>query len=387
MLGFIGCVSRLSYGEATIINYPAPEGIIGSQDARIFVNDEELFVYETAVNHNRIYEQFPELSSAPVAYFDFEGTVEIKIQAEDVSSAVVRPLSLGIKPVVKDGVISFPLSKPAFLTIEVNGLPKRAIHLFANPLETDIPDFNDPNVIYVGPGIHDRFVVRLRDNQTLYLAGGAVLRSHIISNNGENIRVMGRGIIDGSAFDRWPNAVVPIDFQMCKDASAEGVIILDPAGWTLNTFGCENVTIENVKIISARPNGDGITTQSCKNLTARNCFVRSWDDSLVVKNYGNGVSENILFKDIVIWSDLAQSCEIGYETLGPRMDGITFEDITVLHNFHKPVMSIHNSDQAHIQNVTFRDITVEDAQMGLGDATNDNFLIDLSIAESQWSRS
>jgi polygalacturonase len=174
---------------------------------------------------------------------------------------------------------------------------------------------------------------------------------------------------------------------MCKDASVEGVIILDPAGWTLNTFGCENVTIENVKIISARPNGDGITTQSCKNLTARNCFVRSWDDSLVVKNYGNGVSENILFKDIVIWSDLAQSCEIGYETLGPRMDGITFEDITVLHNFHKPVMSIHNSDQAHIQNVTFRDITVEDAQMGLGDATNDNFLIDLSIAESQWSRS
>lgn len=55
--------------------------------------------------------------------------------------------------------------------------------------------------------------------------------------------------------------------------------------------------------------------------------------------------------------------EVGYETDGEYIRDITFENITVLHNFHKPVISIHNADDAKINGVTFRNITVEDAQM------------------------
>lgn len=148
--------------------------------------------------------------------------------------------------------------------------------------------------------------------------------------------------------------------------------------------------IDGVKIISPRPNGDGITLQSCQNYLVENCFVRSWDDSLVVKNYSSN-SSNITFRNIQVWTDLAQSMEIGYETnKGNKPDAeisqITFENILVLNNFHKPVISIHNGDDADIHDIIFRDIVVENARMGSGDGSVMPYLIDLHVGpSSNWS--
>jgi len=111
-------------------------------------------------------------------------------------------------------------------------------------------------------------------------------------------------------------------------------------------------------------------------------YVRTWDDALVVKNSDLGSTSNINIHDVVVWSDLAQAMEVGYETYGPSMDGITFQDITVVHAFHKAVISLHNCDQAKITNVTYKNITVEDCQT-LGDNRADgenDFLIDFTIA-------
>lgn len=103
----------------------------------------------------------------------------------------------------------------------------------------------------------------------------------------------------------------------------------------------------------------------------------------MVKGY-DGDSRRIRFDDCVLWTDLAQSCEIGYEARADVIEDITFENITVLHNFHKPAMSIHNSDRALIRNVVFCNITVEDAQMGEGDGSN--LLMELTTTKSQWSK-
>ena len=142
--------------------------------------------------------------------------------------------------------------------------------------------------------------------------------------------------------------------------------------------------------MTARANGDGISIQSSKNVHVRDSFVRTWDDSLVVKNYNRGTTESILFENMTLWTDLAQSMEIGYETYGDTMNDIVFRDITVLHNFHKPVISIHNADDAAITNVVFRNITVENAQM-IGDnwaSSHDNFFIDFQIQYNlEWTRS
>ena len=57
--------------------------------------------------------------------------------------------------------------------------------------------------------------------------------------------------------------------------------------------------------------------------------------------------------------------EIGYETVGKIMEDITFKDITVIHNYHKPVFSIHNSNNADVKGVRY-----ENTDMGRGDGVN-----------------
>ena len=56
----------------------------------------------------------------------------------------------------------------------------------------------------------------------------------------------------------------------------------------------------------------------------------------------------------------------------------------------KPVISLHNCDDAHITNVHYENITVEDGQM-LGDVQDDgenDFFIDFTIAyNSEWTKS
>ena len=81
--------------------------------------------------------------------------------------------------------------------------------------------------------------------------------------------------------------------------------------------------------------------------------------------------------------------EIGYETdkgytLDPEISEVLFEDITVLYNFHKPVISIHNSDDCFVHDITYRNIMVENAFMQ-GDNGNNKELIEMSLAKSSWT--
>ncbi len=371
----------------SVVTYPGPDGVPAASDREVLVNGKPLFVYDTAVNLNRTWATRPPLETTPVTYFDFGGgpvTITVRAPKTAIESVVVRPLSLGITPAISGDSITFTLENPAKLTVEVNGDIRRALHIFANPLEVDPPREGDPGVIYFGPGVHDVGRISVGSGQTVYIAGGAVVRGWFHPTGASNVRIMGRGIIDGSVYDRWGDTINPISLRYCRNAIVEGICILDPAAWTLEAYKSTNVLVDNVKIISARANGDGITVQSCSNFVARDCFVRSWDDSLVVKGYDGDV-RGIVFEDIQIWTDLAQSCEIGYECRADVMEDIYFRDITVLHNFHKPVLSIHNSDTALIRNVHYENVTVEDAQMGQGDGWN--YFIDLWIGPSQWSRS
>ena len=81
--------------------------------------------------------------------------------------------------------------------------------------------------------------------------------------------------------------------------------------------------------------------------------------------------------------------EIGYETdkgltLDPEISDVLFEDITVLYNFHKPVISIHNSDDAFVHDIVYRNIVVENAMMQ-GDNGNNKELIEMTLQNSAWS--
>ena len=383
-------------GDTVLKLYDGPKTMRSSENVLITANGHALFVYDVMVNHEHIWNANTQPTDTPVAYFDFEGTVEIDLIApglkDPVGSAAVLPTACGIVPTVEDGHVRFTISEPGQYTVIFNNNVNKATHIFANAPETDVPDPDDPNVYYIGPGEWTMDAIALSDGQTLYLSGGAVLHSIVSVNNAKNVRICGRGMIDGSDYPAWNQsgsyARVPIDLNHSKDVSVEGIMIVNSNCWNLNSYSSQHVTIDNVKIISGRQNGDGFTFQSCTDHLVTNCFARTWDDSLVLKNY-SGSTKGITFRNVQVWTDLAQSMEIGYETdkgmtLDPEITDVLFEDITVLYNFHKPVISIHNSDDAFVHNVVYRNIVVENAFMQ-GDNGNNKELIEMSLAKSGWT--
>lgn len=365
-------------------------------DTVVKVNGQESYVYDTNVNNTHTWrtDYYPTQERTPITYFDFDGTVEITVQVKniDIEAVNIRPLSYDIKPEidVKNHTVTFRIKKPDTYTVEFNNNVKRAVHIFANEIEEDVPDPDDKNVLYVGPGEWNIENIVLQDGQTLYISGGAVIHGIVNANFATNVKVCGRGIIDGSTFRGWKGrtARIPLKFDNCTNFTVEGVTVLNANAWGFQAYDTIGGKIDGLKMITARPNGDGISLQSCKSIKVENSFIRTWDDSLVVKNY-DANSTTIRFKNIQIWTDLAQSMEIGYETNKGKkensiIEDISFENITILHNFHKPVLSIHNADDAAISDISYKNIVVEDASMGQGDGTQQ--LIDLKVLQSPtWS--
>ena len=381
---------------ARLTIYDGPMTMQSSRTASVTVNGHDLFVYDVMVNHEHIWNADTVPTDTPMTYFDFSGTAQIDLTVpglgREVESAVVLPSAAGVTPTVADGHVTFTITEPGQYTVVYNDDVNKATHIFANPIETDIPDPNDPNVVFIGPGEWELDAIVLTDGQTLYLSGGAVLHTLIIVDNASDVTIRGRGIIDGSEYPAHNQAGsyarVPIDIRGSKHVSAEGVILANSNCWNFNSLSSDDVSVTNVKIISGRQNGDGFTFQSCKNHTVTDCFARTWDDSLVLKNY-SGSTSNITFNNIQIWTDLAQSMEIGYETnkgltIDPEISDVLFENITVLYNFHKPVISIHNSDDAFVHDVIYRNIVVENAFMQ-GDNGRNNELIEMTLQNSGWS--
>ena len=380
----------------TLTIYEGPKTMESSKTASGRVNGSELFVYDVMVNHEHIWNANTIPSDTPMTYFDFSGKVRVDIEmpglGHPVESAAVLPTAAGSVPEVEGGVVRFEITEPGQYTVIFNDNVNKALHLFANPPEENVPNPDAPGVYYIGPGEWVMDAIALKDNETLYISGGAVLHSIVSVTNAKNVRICGRGILDGSDYPAWNQpgsyARVPINLDHSKDLSVEGIIVANSNCWNVNSYSSKNVEIHNVKVISGRQNGDGFTFQSCTNHTVTDCFARTWDDSLVLKNY-SGSTKGITFRNCQIWTDLAQSMEIGYETdkgytLDPEISEVLFEDITVLYNFHKPVISIHNSDDCFVHDITYRNIMVENAFMQ-GDNGNNKELIEMSLAKSSWT--
>lgn len=389
------------------VSYTTPPAVSFYNKCALYLEESQLPLYSVYVNNSQYWQgNVTDRDTVGVGYFFLEGKVNVSLRCDQMSSCVVRPLSANVEAKVENGVATFTLSSSGNYVVEPNGDPTKAIFLFVSDYADKDIEERQNKVIRFEKGLHTdennpnivNNTVTLSSNTTVILEDGAVVRARFVANNASNITICGTGIIDGSTFIRnatTGQVTVPLDFNYCTNITFKDFSVHDPAGWCVNWYFCSDSKIENIKIISSRSNGDGISLQSCQRIDVSDCFVRSWDDSLVVKNYPQwsnrdieGTTRDITFRSCTIWTDLAQSMEIGYETVGQVMENIRFEDITVLHNFHKPVISIHNGNNANIKNVTYNRITVEDASMGRGDAGANNQLIEISVAySSTWSDS
>ena len=200
---------------------------------------------------------------------------------------VVRPLAYGIKPSISGNSISFKLDYPTNYVVEYNNDPTKAIHLFTNTIRKTSPILTifQENMIYIGPGVYKADAIPIESNKIVYLAGGAYVLGQIRGENVENVTIKGRGILSGDLYKRTQASefTIPIEFRHSKNIKIEDIAILNPAGWAISAYFVDGLNIDNIKIITSRANGDGVSLQSCKNVHVKNSFIRSWDDSLVVK--------------------------------------------------------------------------------------------------------
>lgn len=91
-------------------------------------------------------------------------------------------------------------------------------------------------------------------------------------------RILGEG-----AYLR-PNFIQP---YRCKNILIDSLTIKNAPMWILHPVLSENITIQNVTVISHGPNSDGCDPESCKNVLIKNCFFDTGDDCIALKSGRN----------------------------------------------------------------------------------------------------
>ncbi len=336
---------------------------------------------------------------------DFSKTIELKVIKNDgnISGAKIRPKKSNITPVVEGNTITFSINSPQKLSLEINDDLHNNLMVFANNLEQNVVDENDPNVKYFGPGIHKiggdgKGVLFLKSNESVYIAGGAIVYGAIKAFNTDNISISGRGILCGSLYTdhACPHSDGKglIEINNSRHVNINGIILLNTVLWNVTLKNCSEVVCDNLKIMGWTINSDGIDPVISNNVIIKDCFVRNYDDCVSIKlDYGLGNStnsngsQNITIQDCIFWTDQGRAVLIGpesYSISDKNYNNITIKNLDVLYcknydvDWAKGVLAINLGDDATVKSVTFEDVRVEK----IGNKTN---LIAISIFQSPFN--
>jgi hypothetical protein len=373
---------------AAVRLYPAPAGIAAAPDFEVLVDGKPAFVYDSPV--------------APFVHFSMTGGVEVtvKVRSGVRYSAVqeyeswgkryqpdpialplrtidIRPKSTGIVPDVRGDTVRFRLARPANLSVEFGGNLSRPLFLFAAPEERDAPSPGDPSVRYFAAGkVYEVGRLRLATGQSVYIAGGAVVRGTIVAESAEKVRIHGHGVLDGSDESKAQGAM--IELRQCRDARVEGIVILNNRGWTVIPRHSRNVAFDNIKMIAWNNNSDGIDIVGSTDVTIRASFFRNNDDCIPIKAAAEGSDlappaaerrrstpydvENVLATQCVFWKAAGGNAfEIGFELRTNTIRHVALRDSDIIHVQGGAAFSIHNGDWADVSDIEFNNVRVEDA--------------------------
>ena len=363
-------IAQEAFAKEKLKTYPAPKGALLNNvfDVKVRQNGgtwQNVPTYLIKVDEVRGSKHTVE--NASMSYFDFEGEIEIQIIFNNgpIESAKVRPLSYGIQPHLKNQSMTFKLDQPQNLSVEINGDIFHNLHLFANPLVKNVPDKNDPNVIWFGRGIHDfengKYLVP--SGKTVYVDGSAILRGQLLVHDAHDVKIIGRGMVEHTV-------KMGIHIANSQNILVDGVFCTQCA-----TGGSNHVTIRNVKSISYYGWADGMNVFASNNVLYDRVFCRNSDDCTTVyatrKGFTGGCS-NITMQNSTLWADVAHPIMIGIHGNSEDPDTIrnlTYKNIDILDHKEMQIdyqgcMSINAGDNNLIKDVLFEDIRVEDIREG-----------------------
>ncbi len=382
--------------DGKAILYDGPKGIDPSPLYSVRVNGKPAFVYSCNVStiadaagnllSVAAREKDANVSKAAMCYFDFTGRVQVEVTIHGPQTHIlppfvtVRPQRHGIVPVIDGNTFRFEIDKPCQLSLEPLGLITAPLLLFANPPEELPPPApNTPGVMYFGPGVHTLDANdRLESNTTFYIAGGAVVYGMLNVEGASNVTVRGRGILDAGKVPTGPRQM---RWFKCRNITIEGIILHDSPSWGVELAHCDDVRVNNIKVITSR-GADGIDVCSSEKVRVQNSFFRTHDDSLNIKGltdlaFGYPADANhnwspagnrkavrdVQFTNLVLWNDRAHAIMMGPETRATVIEDILFKDIDVIHALSIDVIGMFSTDAAPIRRVRYENITAEDTRV------------------------
>lgn len=389
----VQCWPGSSLAAESAVIYPAPAGAEASKDYEVQVDGKPVFVYTTPVLHG---------GPTSFANFNVSGPVTVTVTVtHKIDSVKILPASYGVRATVTGNKVIFTITKPAYLTLEPNGSSDRPLHLFAEGPEADRPDPASKDVIFFGPGVHDVTTLRPKSGQTIYLAGGAMLRAKIapdekpvqeknwrgnkvyktlIEAHGvRGVKVRGRGILDLGLLP-WHSRTA-MWFGNSEDILVEGITILDAPAWAVAMHNSKKVVVRNVKQICARENSDGVDICNSQDVLVEDCFLRNNDDEVCVKTLSAPPameSKNIVVRRIVVWNDRARGLGITSETRA-NISNVLFQDCDIIHDFSRggdcAALAVLVSDSGTMNDIRFENIRCEDVR---------NTLVNCWIGADMW---
>jgi polygalacturonase len=219
-------------------------------------------------------------------------------------------------------------------------------------------------VLYVPPGLYQTGELKIKSNLTLYLAAGAVFKGtarlsdyprgrfgtqliHLVDC--ENVRIMGRGAIDGrgrslrlATKNASDGRLKLIRSFRAKNCVVEDVLLLDAGSWSIHLIESNDLRFTNTKLISNtilddptfpwEPNTDGFDPDNSSRVTIENGFVSCSDDAIAVKLRHGTLRDmdDIRFRNNVVWT-VKSALKIGTEVVDRKMTNIVFDNNEVVH--------------------------------------------------------
>lgn len=347
--------------RAQVITYPAPPGLITSQDFKVSANGKPVWVEKIGSNvHTSKYALYGgiEMEYLNVANFSCSGKTTLTINASaDIDSFVIRPKSRNLRASKKGRNLTITVDGPQKLYIEINRLPHLAI--FANPHEVSPPKPSDPGVVYFAPGAHNPGTIHLKSNQTIYIGGGAIVNANVRGDSLQNVKIIGRGSLQGN-----------VKISRTTNLEVDGIFVRNTEGWSNTLTDCHHTIYRNVKVFGyeAIYSVDGINPVSCRDFTIDDCFMRCRDDCVAIKSMDYKLSVDsirVINSVMVGWAN-SDGVTIGFELNGGPVQNILVQNCDILYargngrTGGHSAFSIVSDGPAHVNNIRYEDIRVEE---------------------------
>ena len=398
--------------------YPVPDSYRRSDTAVITVNGHAAplvyigSVYDPLSNYDTC--SFAAGIDAPVI---LEITVQADIQEYEISCQSTEP-----RAEIDGRTLTIVTDGPHDMIVRIDNL--REIVICADPPETDVPPpegdgiYNvatqygadtrgrelataafykairdaagaGGGIVYVPDGVYLLSNLILQSNVSLYLESGAYLmctedtavlteserktteHGHTVdypiswmfttASGSENIRIFGRGTIDGQgALMKLKHGwlINLIRTNITSDFTLEGVTLRDSSHWGCIIYQSTRVDIRGTKHLNLVKNlneDDGIDVCSSREVEVLDTVVIAQDDPYSVKSYAIAETSDVRFEDGLTWTRCA-AAKVGYGHV-TNVSNIVFRGITA-HRCMFGVNITQYQGRADTTGVTFEDITI-----------------------------